>query len=88
MFGLRRERPRGFVEPPRAVRATVLAINDDGTATAKPLDFERRYRPVTVSRRDVHRLGIRAGELLEFEIDDGGAITRTRKVFSRWSAPR
>jgi hypothetical protein len=85
MFGLRRERPRGFVEPPRAVRATVLRINEDGTATAKPLDFERRHtwQPVTVPRREVKRLGILPGELLEFEIDDRDAITRIRKVFNR-----
>jgi hypothetical protein len=81
MFGLRRERPRGFVEPPRAVRATVLRIEGDGTATARPLEFERRYQPVTVPRREVKRLGILPGMLLEFEIDEGGAITRTRKVF-------
>jgi hypothetical protein len=83
MFGLRHTRPARFVEPPRAVRATVLRINEDGSATAKPLDFERRqtWKPVFVPRRDVRRLGILPGMLLEFEIDDGGAITRTRKVF-------
>jgi hypothetical protein len=83
MFGLRRERPRGFVEPPPSVRATVLRINEDGSATAKPLDFERRHtwQPVTVPRREVKRLRILPGELLEFEIDEGGAVTRTRRVF-------
>jgi hypothetical protein len=67
------------------VRATVLRINEDGSATAKPLDFERRHtwQPVTVSRRDVDRLGILRGEMIELELDDRGAITRTRKVFTR-----
>jgi hypothetical protein len=83
MFERRHTPPVRPQAPPRAVRATVLRINEDGSATAKPLDFERRHtwQPVFVPRREVKRLGILPGMLLEFELDDRGAITRTRKVF-------
>lgn len=69
--------------PTTAIRATVLQIDNDGTAIAKPMQYPppRIWQPIIIPRRSVRQLGLQSGEMVDLAIDEAVHIRRISKVF-------
>jgi hypothetical protein len=82
LFGrLFRRRERQLDE----VRASVVAIEPDGSAWATPWGWEAKgYAAVPLRRRDVKKLGLVFGTLVDLSIDPHSRkLRRVERMFSR-----